>query len=336
MFRFEHSIYLYALLLIPTLVALFVVGWRMRQRALDRFGDAALIKHLVPQFSKRGVFVRFALLMLALGVLVIGWANPQWGATRREVKRQGIDLFVALDISQSMLAEDITPNRLERAKRFAQSLVDELAGNNTGVIFFTCDAFMAAPLTTDYAFAQLSIASAHPDQAGVQGTALSSPIELAERSFREDSPNHRALVILSDGEDHNGSGAEAAAQAHEQGTLVFTVGVGRPEGSFIPVSEGGISNYLRDQEGNPIRTTLDEEGLRKVAEAGGGAYFNLANNSEELLESLRRRIESIEKREFEQRSFTDFASYFQYFIALAALLLVLEWFASAGAWSRKA
>lgn len=339
MFRFEHSEYLYALLLLPLVALLFGWAWRQRRQAIARFGDSALVARLASDMpGRRRLLFQLSLLLLAMAALIVGWANPQWGATRKEVKREGIDLFVALDISQSMLAADITPNRLERAKRFAQALVGEMAGSNVGVILFTCDAFIAAPLTTDYAFAQLALLNALPDQAGVQGTAIGAAIALAERSFREDSPNHRALVILSDGEDHDGSAAEMAGKARENGTLVFTVGVGRPEGEFVPAPEDEqqLSAYLRGPDGAPVRSVPDEASLREIAESGGGVYLNLGNNAKQLVGSLRSRIDSIEKREFEERAFTDFASYFQYFMAAALLFMVLEWLTSAGAWSRRA
>jgi Ca-activated chloride channel family protein len=227
-----------------------------------------------------------------------------------------------------MLAEDISPSRLERAKRFAQQLVDELSGNNLGVILFACNAFPVTPLTSDYAFAKLTLATANPSQAGAQGTSLGEAIDLAERSFDPENQNHKALIILTDGEDHDGAAAERAAAAHTNGLLIYTVGVGDEAGSFIPTQVGNRIDYLRDETGNPVRSRLQPEKLQAVAEAGGGAYFSLGNDAASLVEALRNRIDTIEKREYEERVFTDYESYFQLFIGLALLVLLVEFFLS--------
>ncbi len=324
MFRFENPDYLYALLLLPVLLVFFLLAWRFRQRALSRLARAELLERLAPGLSGRRHWVKFGLLLLALAALTIGLANPQWSGQRREVTRRGIDLIIALDISRSMLAEDIQPNRLERAKRFAQNLVDELEGNQIGVELFACNAYLQVPMTTDYAFVNLALSTAETDQATAQGTAIGEAIRLAERSYPEESRNHRALIILTDGEDHDGTAAEAAAEAREQGLLIYSVGVGQESGSFIPDPALG-GDYLRDINGEPVRTRLDPATLQAVAEAGGGAYYTLTNDISGLANHLRGQIESIEQREFEEQSFTDYDSYFQYFIALALLLLVVEY-----------
>ena len=182
MFRFEHSVYLWSLALLPVLLGFFFLAWRLRKRALERFGGEDVVSRLAPGLSRYKHLVKFGLLLGAFLLLVIGLANPQWGGKRQPVQRKGIDLFIALDISQSMRAEDVSPSRLERAKRFGQQLVDKLSSNNIGVILFACNAFPVAPLTSDYYFAKLALATASPDQAGEQGTAVSAAIDLAERS----------------------------------------------------------------------------------------------------------------------------------------------------------
>lgn len=328
MFRFEHSEFLWALSIIPILLGFFWLAWRYRKAALQRFGGAAAVARLAPGLSRYKHLVKFGLLLLAIGLLVIGWANPQWGSKRQPVKRKGIDLFIALDVSQSMLAEDISPSRLERSKRFAQQLVDELASNNIGVILFACNAFPVSPMTTDYAFAKLALATANPAQVGAQGTSLGEAIDSAERSFSEENETHKAIIIITDGEDHDGTAAERATAANENGTLIFTVGVGEENGSFIPVTRAGREDYLRDETGNPVRTQMNPETLEAVARAGGGAYFTLSNDASALVTTLRERIDTIEKREYEQRVFSDYESYFQLFIGLALLVLLIEFMLS--------
>ncbi|MEZ4983495.1 MAG: VWA domain-containing protein [Saprospiraceae bacterium] len=291
----------------------FGLAWRIRQRALQQFGGKEAVQRLTPAWSPNKQIIKFALLMLAAAFLVVALANPQWGSKRQTVQRMGIDLFIALDISQSMLAEDVSPSRLDRAKRFGQQLIDKLASNNIGVSLFACNAFPVAPLTSDYYFAKMALQTASTDQAGEQGTHISSALDLAERSFDPDSKTHKAIILLTDGEDHDGRAAERAAALHEQGALVYTVGVGTGEGSFIPVSENGRSDYLRDQTGNPVRSRLDPETLEAVAKAGGGAYYQLGQNADDLREALRERIDAIEKKTYEQRVFTDFESYYQIF-----------------------
>lgn len=328
MFKFEHSYYLWALGLLPILLGFFFLAWRLRKQALERFGGQEVVRRLAPGLSRYKHLVKFGFLLAASLFLIIGLANPQWGSKRQPVQRKGIDLFIALDISQSMLAEDVSPSRLERAKRFGQQLVDKLASNNIGVILFACNAFPVAPLTSDYYFAKLAISTAAPDQAGEQGTAISSAIDLAERSFDPENERHKAIIILTDGEDHDGRGAERAQAVYETGTLVYTVGVGSTEGSFIPINLRGRSDYLRDDTGNPVRSRLDPATLEEVARAGGGAYFNLEKNAEGLAEILQERIDTIEKREYEQRVFTDYESYFQVFVGIAFLFLLIEFLLS--------
>lgn len=328
MFRFENASYLWLLGLAPVLLLVFAAAWRARRKALEQFGGENVVKRLTPGLSRYKHWTKTALLVLGIALLAVAWANPQWGGKRQPVQRRGIDLFIALDISQSMLAEDVSPNRLERAKRFGQRLVEELAGNNLGVILFACNAFPVTPLTTDYAFANLTLATANPSQAGAQGTSLGEAIDLADRSFDAENENHKALIMLTDGEDHDGSATERASAAHGNGLLIYTVGVGSQDGTFIPVQIGSRSDYLRDQTGNPVRTFLDPRTLEAVAEAGGGAYFSLGNDAASLVEALRHRIDTIEKREYEERVFTDYESYFQVFIALALLVLLAEFFLS--------
>ena len=325
MFRVEHPDYFWLLLIVPVILGLFLWYWRQRRAALDRFADRELLGYLAPGVNRRLPWTKFGLLALSLPLLVIALANPQWSSQREEIQRRGIDLIVALDISNSMRAEDVKPSRMDRARYFTNTLVDELSGNNIGVELFTCTAIMAAPLTTDYAFVKSVVSTAAPYQISAQGTNLAEAITVAEAAFDEESANHRALIIISDGEDHSGEAAAAAARANEAGLLVYTVGVGRAEGSLMPVRlNNGRNDYIREQGGGPATTTADMATLENIAGSGGGAYFALGGDAENLAQALRAQVDRIEKQEFETQEFSSYDSYFYWFLAPAVLLLLVE------------
>ncbi len=327
MFRFENIENLYAFALIPVLVLFFLLMWYARQRAIRNFGDFELMKRLMPQMSKYKHAVKFLILMVALSFMIVAWANPQWGTKKEKVKRKSVDVFIALDISQSMLAEDISPNRLERAKKFSQNLINELRGERIGIIIFAGNAYLQMPLTTDYAAAELFIRSANTRQAPSQGTAISEAIDLAERSFEQDNKHHKALIIITDGESHDHDAIERAREANENGLLIFTVGVGTPEGANIPTFYAGQRGIKRDKSGNPVRSRLNEKMLNDLANEGEGAYYNLVEG-DNVVGVLQDRIDKIEKRELEQRSFNEYESYFQYFLAIGLFFMLLEFFVS--------
>ena len=280
MFRFEHAEHLWALGLLPILLLFFVLTWYARKQAMDRFGDILLMQRIIPQLSKHKHTIKFSVLMLALSFLIVGLANPQWGMKKEKVKRKSSDIFIALDISKSMLAEDVRPSRLDRARQFAQNLVKKLKGERIGTIIFAGNAYLQMPLTTDYAAAQLFLKSANPNMAPSQGTAISDAIDLPERSFQEDNKHHKALVIITDGENHDEATMERARKAADNGLLIFTVGVGTTEGGFIPVDiGGGRTDYKRDESGNPVTSKLDPVLITQLADAGNGTAFNLTDDT---------------------------------------------------------
>ncbi|MCH2084008.1 MAG: VWA domain-containing protein [Saprospiraceae bacterium] len=328
MFRFEHIEYLYALGIIPVLIAFFWTMWIARKRVLARFAQTPMLRKLMPQMSRYKHTLKFILLIFGLAFLIVGWSNPQWGTKKEKVKRKSVDLFIALDISRSMLAQDIAPNRLERSRKFAQTLVNQLKGERIGSIIFAGNAYLQVPLTTDYAALELFIKSANTDMAPNQGTAIVDAIDLAEQSFDEENKNHKALIIITDGENHDEEALERARQANANGLLIYTVGVGTVEGSFIPTFIGGRADFKRDEGGNPVRSSLNEKMLEDLASEGDGQYFNLINAENFIAEALRKKIDGLEKRELEQRVFSEFESYFQYFLAVALLLIVIEFFIS--------
>jgi len=322
MFNFEKQHLLLLLLLVPVLIVLFVLLWYDRKKTISKFGNPVLMQKLMPGISKYKQWLKFGLLMLALVFVAIGLANPRWG--NKKLTHQKVDVFIAIDISTSMLATDVRPDRMERARQFAQKLVQKLAGERIGVIIFAGNAHLQMPLTTDYNGAQLYIKSANPDMVSVQGTAISDAIELANFSFSEKNEFSKALVIITDGENHDEEAMLKATEAAASGMTIFTVGVGTTAGSYIPVDYGGRSDYKRDKAGNLIKSALNEEMLTDLAEMGDGAYFSLKGSDELIVEALRAKIDKIEKYAFDNRSFEDYESYFQYFIGLALLLLIVE------------
>lgn len=325
MFRFQSPEYLWLIAAVPVLLGLFLWYWRARRRALAQFADRELLDHLAPGVNRRLPWTKFILLLLAVPLLAIALANPQWALERQEINRRGVDVVIGLDVSNSMLAEDVKPSRMERARYFATTLADELIGNNLGVELFTCTAYLQAPLTTDYAFVKSVISAAGPYQISAQGTNLGEAITVAEEAFSEESANHRALILISDGEDHDGSAAAAAAAAHDKGLLIYTIGVGKQEGSFIPIpGRNGRTDYLRSGGGGAATTNADPATLRSIASSGGGDYFPLAGDSKALANAIRARVDRIEKQEFEAQTFSTYDSYFYYFLAPAILLLLLD------------
>jgi Ca-activated chloride channel homolog len=323
MFRFEHPIYLYALALIPVLILFFYLTRRARAKALLRFGDADLVRRLMPQVSMLKHPLKFGMLMVAFALLTIAWANPQWGTKREKAKRRASDIIVALDISTSMMSNDIQPNRLERARAFTLDLIQALKGERLGSIVFAGNAYLQMPLTTDYAAAAMFLKSANPNQAPTQGTAISEAIDIAEQAFGQEDKYNKVLIIISDGEDHDSDAIDRAKKARENGLLIFTIGVGSAEGGFIPLDFNDVKDYKRDENGQPVRTKLNEQMMRDLANAGEGEYFNIAN-TRGVIEALKNRVDKVEKKELEIRSFSEFESYFQWFLLPAMLILIIE------------
>jgi Ca-activated chloride channel homolog len=325
-FRFEHPEYLWVLVLVPIVWwgFRFVAAWR--KAALARLGDASLVARLLPNQGKQPrPTLQHGLLLAALIFLIIGWANPQTGGKLEKTNRKSADIFIALDISQSMLSDDVRPSRLERARQFTSQLVESLKGERIGIIAFAGNAYLQMPLTTDYAAALLFIKSANPEMAPTQGTAIADAIDLAEQSFQADNKHNKALVIITDGEEHDGDALDRAAEANENGLLVFTVGAGTSEGGFIPTYYAGKYDYKRDEKGEPVRTKINETMLQTLAEKGKGSYLNLANDTDRnLVAALKTDLERVQKRELEQRSYTDYESYFYWFLWGALFCLVIE------------
>jgi len=323
MFRFEYTSYLLGLWMIPVLIVLYILYWKYRQRQSALLGDQGLLDRLTLGLSPYRQHLRISLLLTGVLALVLALANPQWGNKKEKVQAKSSDVFIALDISLSMRAEDISPNRLERAKRLTQNLIQALRGNRIGLIVFAGNAYLQMPLTQDYSAAQLFVASANTNQATTQGTAISEAIHLAQRAYEEDKPNQRALIIVTDGENHDDEAIQAARDANLDGLKVFTIGVGTSEGAFVPYLTQSGEQYKKDEEGNPVKSALNTDLIEDLANAGGGDAY-LIGEGNAIITGIKRAIDQLEKQDVEQRAFTDYASYFQYLVAIGLLLILIE------------
>jgi Ca-activated chloride channel homolog len=323
MFRIANPEYLYALLVIPALIAFFWYSRIQRKKALALFGQKEILSVLMPNVSSSRPVLKFIVLMFALASIIIGVARPQFGSKLRTEKRKGIELIIAVDVSNSMMAEDIQPNRLERAKRAISQLVDKLSSDKIGLIVFAGEAYTQLPITADYVSAKLFLNSIGPNMVPTQGTAIGAAIELGVKSFNPQFIGSKAMIIITDGENHEDDAVGAAKAASDQGIVIYTVGMGSPQGGPIPDLANGPRSYRKDRQGNTIVTKLDESMLQKIAEAGKGAYVR-ANNAQVGLNSLFDEVNKMEKTELETQSYADYDDQFQYFIAFGLFLILLD------------
>ncbi|MDT8392519.1 MAG: VWA domain-containing protein [Bacteroidales bacterium] len=326
MIRFEHIEYLYFLLGIPVLMVLFIIAQYLRRLAIRKLGEPGVLVRLIPEASKSKVILKFIVMIIAYVLIVIGIANPQTGSRLEQVKRKGIDLVVALDVSNSMLAQDIRPDRLTRAKQALFKLIDRLEGDRIGIIIFAGKAYTQLPVTTDYAAAKMFVSTISTDDIPSQGTAIGEAIKLGINSF-DDQEQSKAIIIITDGENHEDNAIESSQEAAEKGIRVYTIGMGLPDGSPIPLlnAYGRQTGFKKDRDGNTVITKLNEVMLQQIAAAGNGTYVR-ANNTQAGLSKIFEKINALEEREIETRMFTDYEDQFQYFIGFGLLLLLLEFF----------
>jgi Ca-activated chloride channel homolog len=325
MIRFVHPEFLYLLALIPVLGLFFFFVGRLRKRSIERFGNPPLLEKLAESASHRKRLWRALLFLLALASLVVGLANPQIGTRLEEVKQEGVDLFLALDVSLSMKAEDIKPSRLEKAKFEIRNLIAKLGGDRVGLIVFAGDAYTQFPLTTDYGAANLFLDVVDVDVVPVPGTNIGAAIARAVDSFDFNEQTTKVIVIITDGESTEGDAFDAAEEAAKKGILLYTIGLGSSTGSPIPVygSSGQQVDFKRDRVGSVVVSKLDEVSLEKIAAIGGGKYFR-GTNSQDELEEIYKAINALQKKEFGVKQFTDYEDRFQFFLAGALLLLLCE------------
>ena len=319
MINFAQSQYLLLILLIPVFFLIQTLVLKMRARRIRKFGDVQLVKQLMPSYSKSRVWVKLSLFSIGFLFFAIGLARPQIGAKLKEHETRGAEIMIVLDVSNSMLAEDYSPNRLERAKLAISRLVDKLRDDRIGLIVFAGNSFVQLPITTDYVSAKMFLNTISTESVPVQGTAIGEAINTAMRSFSAQSEKSRAIIIITDGENHEDDPVAAATQAGEMGVRVFTIGVGSPEGKPIPMD----GELLKDKEGNIVVTRLDESVLQDVAKAGKGVYVR-AGNTEFGLNPIIDDIRRMEDEKYNSIVFEEYDEQFMYFMAIALFFFVLE------------
>lgn len=326
MFVLEEKIWLWLLLAIPVIVLLFlfVLFWQNRTR--KKFANADLFKFLAPNRSRSKAFIKLVLILLGIASLVIALVNPKMGTKMETVKREGVDIVFAIDVSKSMDAEDIAPNRLEKSKQLVSQILSNLGSDRVGIIAYAGGAYPQLPITTDYSAARMFLQALNTDMISSQGTAISDAIELATTYYDDEQQTNRVLFILSDGEDHEGNIEEIAQQAAEKGIRIYTIGVGTEKGGPIPIKRNRvIQNYKKDNQGETVITKLNPQTLQNIANSAKGDYIQ-GNVTSEVTDWVVEELQNIEKTEFEAKQFADFQSHFQWFLALALALLFLDIF----------
>ena len=319
MINFAQAQYLFLILLIPVFFLLQALVFKLRTRRIRKFGDEELVRQLMPSSSRSKVWVRLTLFSIGFFFFAIGLSRPQIGAKLKEHETKGAEIMIVLDVSNSMLAEDYSPNRLDRAKLAISRLVDKLRDGRIGLIVFAGNSFVQLPITTDYVSAKMFLNSISTESVPIQGTAIGEAINTALRSFSAQSEKSRAIIVITDGENHEDDPVAAAAQAAEMGVRVFTIGVGSPEGKPIPMD----GELLKDKDGNIVVTRLDETVLQDVANAGKGVYVR-AGNSEFGLNPIIDDIRRMEDEKYSSIVFEEYDEQFMYFMGLALLFFVLE------------
>lgn len=326
MYQLEETFYFYLLASIPILLVAFLWLQWWKKRAQNQFASAEALKILAPAKSKSKPVLKLLMVCLAIALWVIALVNPRIGTTTEQVKREGIDIVFALDVSKSMLAEDIAPNRLEKSKQLVSQLLNQLAGDRVGVVGYAGSAFPQVPITTDYAAVRMFLNAMNTDMVSSQGTAIAEAITMATSFFREEDQTNKVIVIISDGEDHQGNIEAAVAAVQEKGIKIITVGVGTPAGAPIPIKRNGVLDYYqRDQNGERVITRMDDTILTAMAEQTGGIYI-AGQVTSQVVENIQEYINTLDKTEFESVQYADFKSYFQWFLAGSLLFLFLDIF----------
>jgi Ca-activated chloride channel family protein len=323
LFRFANPDYLYLLLLLPVVILLFILNELRKRRTRRRLGDERLVSSLIPELSDSRSAVKFLLLLLALLSGVIILSRPQFGSKIEDVKKEGVEVIIALDVSNSMLAEDIQPDRLTRAKQAISRLVDNLDNDKIGLIVFAGDAYTQIPVTTDYVSAKMFLSTISPEMVPKQGTSIGAAINLGIRSFSPGEDKSKAMIIITDGETHEDNPVTASEEAAKAGIVIHTIGIGSPGGVPVPVTVNGRKEYLKDASGNTVITKLDEDILKKIALSASGSYVR-ASNTNIGLDQIFSDIRKMKKQELESTQYTEYNDQFQIFAAIAILFLLGE------------
>ena len=327
MIQLDEKIYFYLLFIIPIMIVLFVLLQLWKKSAQKNFADSALLKRLSPNRSSTKATLKLLVLVLGLSFLVIGLVNPKIGTKMETVKRQGVDIVFAVDVSKSMLAEDIAPNRLEKAKRLVSEIINQLASDRIGIIAYAAQAYPQLPITTDYGAAKMFLQSMNTNMLSSQGTAIDAAIELASTYFDDEEQTNRVLFIVSDGEDHSeGKAIDAVELAVDEGIRVYTIGVGKLKGGPIPIKRNGVVESLKkDKNGEVVITKLNEEILQEIAIEGNGSYID-GTNTEKAVDFIQEELDQMDKKEFEAKQFAEFKDQFQWFLGAGLFFLFLDVF----------
>ena len=320
MFRFENPAFLYLLIIIPVIIVIRLLEMRKRKLKLKKFGDLSLLKQLMPDVSPSRKSLKFWLMIAALALLIVMLARPQMGTKISQEKRKGIEVIISLDISNSMRAEDVVPSRLDKSKMLVENMVDNFTNDKVGLVVFAGDAFIQLPITSDYVSAKMFLQNTDPSLIATQGTDLAGAIELSSKSFTQQDKVGRAILIITDGEDHEGGAIEAAEKARKNGIRVFVLGVGSTKGSPVPDGNGG---YMKDNSGQEVISVLNEEMCKQVAQAGGGAYIHVDNTSL-AQRQLNDELTKLQKGDISSVVYSEYDEQFQAVGILVLILLIIE------------
>lgn len=320
MFRFENPAFLYLLIIIPVIIVIRLLEMRKRKLKLKKFGDLSLLKQLMPDVSSSRKSLKFWLMIAALALLIVMLARPQMGTKISQEKRKGIEVIISLDISNSMRAEDVVPSRLDKSKMLVENMVDNFTNDKVGLVVFAGDAFIQLPITSDYVSAKMFLQNTDPSLIATQGTDLAGAIELSSKSFTQQDKVGRAILIITDGEDHEGGSIEAAEKARKNGIRVFVLGVGSTKGSPVPDGNGG---YMKDNSGQEVISALNEEMCKQVAQAGGGAYIHVDNTSL-AQRQLNDELTKLQKGDISSVVYSEYDEQFQAVGILVLILLIIE------------
>jgi Ca-activated chloride channel family protein len=324
MYELEEKGYLYLLAIIPLLVLLFLYVQLWKRKKQREFGDLELVRKLSPERSVFKPTLKFILLIIALVGLILGLVNPKIGTKMETIKREGIDIVFAIDVSKSMLAEDVAPNRLEKSKQIVSQIINQLGNDRIGIVAYAGSAFPVLPITTDYSVSKMFLQSMNTSIVSSQGTSLDDAIKLSSTYFDKGNKTSKLLILISDGEDHSEGATEAAAEANKNGMKIITIGVGTEKGGPIPIKQNGVvQSFKRDNNNEVVITKLNQESLKEIAKATKGGYVS-GNSTKEVLAYVKKALDNIQKTEFEATQMADFESQFQWFLGIAFALLFVD------------
>jgi Ca-activated chloride channel homolog len=323
MLRFQHSEYLWFWVLLIFILAAFIIVMSWKKKIIRKIGDKNLVEQLFAGYSKKFYRLKFIFLFIGFFFLVAGTANLQLGDKMEKITNKGVDVMIAIDVSKSMLAQDVQPSRLDRAKQVVSKLLDNLPDDRIGLVVFAGNAYVQMPLTVDYSAARMYLNTISPDVVPTPGTDIGAAIDRCDQAFGENQMKHKAIILISDGEDFGGTAVQEAEKAYDDGIIINTVGVGTAEGA--PIKDPSTGDYKRDASGNIVITKMNPEDLKSIAAAGHGIYQQL-ENTDQVVKNLADKINAMAKNEYGENIFSNYTSYFQYFLGIALLLLIIEFF----------